>query len=195
MAEYPETLPLIERARAGDESAWASLIQRENRRLIAILAGCLRPLPDRTVQVEDLLQEVHLEAFRTLERFQDRGPGAFARWVAGIARNKALHALRSGRRSRREGSLDVTGAPTVASFRTTPASGAVRKELSSRLTSALDTLSEDHRRVILLRHFEGLSGPDTATVLGRSEGAVRVLFFRALTRLGEVLRGLEGEAA
>jgi len=190
-----ETLPLIDRARAGDEAAWADLIRRENRRLISILAGCLRPLPDRAGRVEDLLQEVHLETFRSLERFENRGPGSFSRWVAGIARMKAMHELRSGRRRGDRASLDATGMPTLASLRTTPSSGAVRKELKSHLITAMDTLPEDYRQVILLRHFEGLNGPETARALDRSEGAVRVLFFRAMSRLGDVLRDQEGEAA
>lgn len=189
-----ETLPIIARARAGDAAAWATLIQRENRRLIGVLAGSLRPLPDRESLVEDLLQEVHLEAFRRLSTFEDRGRGAFARWVAGIARNKARHALRSGRRHPPPARLDATGAPPPASLRTTPASSAVKRELKSRLLTALDALPEDYRRVILLRHFEGLDGKAAAEVLGRSEGAVRVLFFRALERLGQVLGQVGNDA-
>ena len=186
-----ETLPLIERARAGDEAAWASLIQRENRRLIGVLWGCLRSLPDRADRVEDLLQDVHLEAFRTLDRFQDRGAGAFARWVAGIARNKALHELRSGRRHDTPERLDRTDAVAPRSLRTTPSSGAIKRELNRHLMAALDRLPEDYRQVVLLRHFEGRDGQATAEALGRSEGAVRVLFFRALSRLGEELRVLQ----
>ena len=191
----PETLSLIDRARAGDESAWAALIRRENRRLIGVLAGCLRPLAERADLVEDLLQEVHLEAFRNLDRFEDRGPGGFARWVAGIARNKARHVLRAGRRGGEAARLDATGMPTLPSLRTTPASGAVKRELRGRLMRALDALPDDYREVILLRHFEGLDGKATAAVLERSEGAVRVLFFRAMSRLGELLRELGEEAA
>jgi RNA polymerase sigma-70 factor (ECF subfamily) len=190
-----ETLSLIERARAGDESAWAALVQRENRRLIGVLAACLRPLAERAELVEDLLQEVHLEAFRNLDRFEDRGPGGFARWVAGIARNKARHALRAGRRGVEAARLDATGTPTLRSFRTTPASGAVKRELRSRMMRALDALPDDYRDVIVLRHFEGLDGKATAEALERSEGAVRVLFFRAMARLGQVLRELGEEAA
>jgi len=189
-----ETLPLIERARAGDPSAWAALIQRENRRLIGVLAGCLKPMENRAELVEDLLQDVHLEAFRRLDRFEDRGPGSFSRWVAGISRNKALHVLRAGRRHETPARLDQTGAPAVRSLRTTPSSGAIKQELKSRLFQALDTLPDDYRQVILLRHFEGLDGKATAEALERSEGAVRVLFFRAMTRLGEALRST-GEVA
>lgn len=186
-----ETLPLIERARAGDEAAWASLIQRQNRRLIGVLGGCLHSLPDRAERVEDLLQEVHLEAFRSLNRFQDRGPGGFARWVAGIARNKALHALRSGRRHEEPERLDRTDAPPLRSVHTTPASGAIKRELSRLVMAALDRLPDDYRQVVLLRHFEGRDGRATAEALGRSEGAVRVLFFRALARLGEELHAIQ----
>jgi len=189
-----ETLPLIDRARAGDPSAWAALIQRENRRLIGVLAGCLKPMENRAELVEDLLQDVHLEAFQQLDRFEDRGPGSFSRWVAGISRNKALHVLRAGRRRETPARLDQTGAPTVRSLRTTPSSGAIKQELKSRLFQAIDTLPDDYRQVILLRHFEGLDGKATAEALDRSEGAVRVLFFRAMTRLGEALQGL-GEVA
>ena len=63
-----------------------------------------------------------------------------------------------------------------------------RKQSIEELTAALDQLKEEYRAVLVLRFLMGLSVAETAAVLGRSEGAIRVLQYRALRSLRKVLR-------
>jgi len=58
--------------------------------------------------------------------------------------------------------------------------GALHRE---RLEQAIESLGEDHRKVILLRHFEELSFPEIAECLGRSPDACRMLLARAMAAL------------
>ena len=59
----------------------------------------------------------------------------------------------------------------------------------------MDQLGEDHRQVVLLRYFEGLSAEETGLAMGRSAGAVRKLAARALAELGEKLTHDPGKGA
>jgi RNA polymerase sigma-70 factor (ECF subfamily) len=59
----------------------------------------------------------------------------------------------------------------------------MQQEQAARLTAALARLPDDMQQVLLYRHVDGLSYADLAALLGRSEGAVRVLYTRALRRL------------
>jgi len=68
-----------------------------------------------------------------------------------------------------------------------PSAAAINNERRLLLADALETLPEDYRKVILLRNVQELSYGDIANQMGRSEGAVRMLWVRALTALREKL--------
>lgn len=189
------TRTVVGRARSGDSAALALLIDRERTRVIGVLRGVLGGKGACRAMLDDLEQEVRLEAIRKIESFEPRGPGSFGRWIAAIARNKALGATRGERRWRSADRLDSTGAAPLAAGCTTPASGAARAELSDRVLEALEDLSDDHREVVLLRFFEALPGDEIAVRLGRTRAATRQLLLRALRALGERLRALEDVAA
>lgn len=178
---------LLGRARDGDQAAVAQLLQREEQRLIVIVASVLRGDPNRDERVRDVLAQVHLTALRKIPEYDYRGSGSFGRWLAGIARREALNYLRQeGNRAAR--SMDATGAPDVICPATTPSAEAIRHEMRSALQQALDRLSEDHRTVILLRSFSELSSAEVAAEMGRSEEAVRALYYRAMNQLGGALK-------
>src|SRR5262249_33109785 len=69
----------------------------------------------------------------------------------------------------------------------TPAAAAIRNELQRRFREALDTLAEDDREILLMRHVEHLSNREAAQSLGRSEAAAGMRHRRALRRLRAVL--------
>jgi RNA polymerase sigma-70 factor (ECF subfamily) len=71
-------------------------------------------------------------------------------------------------------------------------SQAILNERASELESAIASLSDAHREVILLRKFEELSFPDISRRLGKSEDACRMLFARAMTALTIRLAGSTG---
>ena len=77
----------------------------------------------------------------------------------------------------------------AGSYRTllTPSRHARGREDLERLEACFDQLSDDHRQVILLSRIGGIAHAEVATQMGKSEGATRVLLYRALARLGVML--------
>ena len=70
-----------------------------------------------------------------------------------------------------------------------PPEQAIRHEEALSMAEAVGQLPDDMQQVLLGRHVDGLSHADIARSLGRTEGAVRMLYLRALRRLRELYRG------
>src|SRR5262249_45039647 len=85
-----------------------------------------------------------------------------------------------------------TGSPRLDDWllktTTTPSRVALKKERAAMLAEALARLPDDYREVLVLRHLQELDFPEVAEKMGRSPGAVRVLWVRALKKLREQLR-------
>jgi RNA polymerase sigma-70 factor, ECF subfamily len=143
---------------------------------------------------EDATERTFLHALEALSRFREQarpedGPEAstFRVWLFRIARNVIANEHRS-RRRRPVSSLEAVLGAGIA----IPAAGDVEGEAGRRDEAmaafrAIDRLPDDRRRAVILRFVEEMSTAEIAAVLGRSEGAVRVLIHRAL---GAVARDL-----
>jgi len=162
---------LVRRCLAGDEAAFAALLERHQARVYAFLLRLTGSAPD----AEDLAQVVFLKAFRSLESFDLARP--LHSWLLGIAHHAALDFLRA---RKTDLSLDHDEAPID------PADGADGPErlaeasldgaLVERLLAALPPL---YREALLLRHIEGLSVEEVAAALGIPEGTAKIRLFRA----------------
>lgn len=143
-----------------------------------VYAYVARRVRNRT-EAEDLAAEVFRKALQSLPRFKWTG-APFAAWLFRIASN--LIADRA-KRAAREGSL--TGNEDGPEFRSPQPqqTDLEQSERSAGLFRLVDELVEDQRRVLLLRFAEEKSIRDIAQALGRSEGAVKQLQFRALQHL------------
>jgi RNA polymerase sigma-70 factor (ECF subfamily) len=143
----------------------------------------------------DVVQETLLKAHRAFDQFRGRSEAELAGWLRQILRN-VLHDLArryqatEQRQAERERSLDeMLDASSAALNRIlanggpTPSESAERRELGVVLADALAELSSDHREVIVLRSLEEQEWPEVARHMGRSEGAVRMLWARALRQL------------
>jgi RNA polymerase sigma-70 factor (ECF subfamily) len=133
---------------------------------------------------EDVTARVFLQALDALPRFQERarpvdgqGASTFRVWLFQIARNEVAKQRRSWRRRPQE-SLDA--AAMIVDAAPDPADAAVRRESAGNAAAALSRLPADRRRALVLRFVDEMSTAEIAGVLGRSEGAVRVLIHRAL---------------
>ena len=157
------------------------------RLLLAHLTG--RALLARA-GLDDLLQEVFVRAVTTTSELPAREPGdrALARVLNTIARHVVIDAARAARAAKRDGrELAITDwsrggvrASGVLDRAAGPATEAVGREVQSELVRAFRALAPDHRRVLGLRQFEGLSAAETAGRMRRSETAVHSLYRRAL---------------
>jgi RNA polymerase sigma-70 factor (ECF subfamily) len=139
---------------------------------------------------EDVTEHVFLRALAGLSRFEERGDGersTFRVWLFQIARRAISNERRRARR-RLEAPLEVAEAVAAGDD---PATVAARREMALRAWDAVQRLPAERRRAVVLRFVEEMTTREIAGVLGRSEGAVRVLMHRALRSVAEELRGDE----
>jgi RNA polymerase sigma-70 factor (ECF subfamily) len=186
---------LIERARVGERDAREQLLEsyRNYLRLLAY-TGMGEALKDKA-DPSDLVQETLLKAHANFLDFRGRNEAELAGWLRQIlARNlidlgRRYQATEARQVSRERSLEELLDQSSLALGRLIPGGGlspsehAQRRELSVVLADALADLSADHRNVIVLRSLEERSWEDVARKMGRSTGAVRVLWARALTRL------------
>jgi RNA polymerase sigma-70 factor, ECF subfamily len=158
---------LIEAAQA-DPGRFAALYEANFERVYAYLARRAR---DRE-QAQDLTSEVFYQALRKIGDFEWRGVPLSA-WLIRIAANLLADA---GNRAARERALRATEDPPEATCME-------EIEHRARLFRMVDGLPDDQRRVIVMRFAEQRSIREIAGQLGRSEGAVKQLQFRALQGL------------
>jgi RNA polymerase sigma-70 factor (ECF subfamily) len=149
------------------------------RRYLDLVYGyCFYLLGDHH-DAEDATERTFLSALSAIDRFSDDG-ATFRSWLFRIAHNQLANTLRARSRQRVE---PLHGVPEPASTGGDPSRLAGLADDARRLRAAVASLSEDRRQVVILRFVDGLSAREIGVVLGRSEGAIRVLQHRALREL------------
>lgn len=165
---------LLVEAAQQDPSRFAELYERNFYRVYAFV---VRRVRDRD-EAEDVTAEIFHEALRTLGRFQWRG-APFAAWLLRIAANTLAdrwrRAARNGDAQTLEGDEYEIGVQAEA-------------ERRALLYQLVDRLPQDQRLVVLRRFVEQKSVREISHELGRSEGAVKQLQFRALENLRNQVR-------
>ena len=139
---------------------------------------------------EDATERTFLAALANLARFEERarpadgeGASTFRVWLFQIARNAVGE---QHRRRRRRPEAPLEAAATVADPVDVEAT-AVRNEETAAAVQAISHLPTDRRRAVVLRFVDEMSTQEIAGILGRSEGAVRVLIHRALRSIAREL--------
>jgi RNA polymerase sigma-70 factor (ECF subfamily) len=169
----------VEQARHGDERAWRELYERH---VDLVFRLAYRVVNDHDVAL-DVVQEAYVKASRAIATF--RGDASFRSWIASITLNEARSALR--RRGReRQVSLDAVGEPESGERAADDA--ASDSELAGRALKFIGTLPDQQRDAVLLRTTEGLSYREIATLVGSSEGSVRVSYHHGMTKLREYMK-------
>ncbi len=174
----PESLEeerhIVLAAKGGDRSAFAQLY---NQYVDAIHAYAYHQTGNRE-RAEDVTATTFARAFEEIARFEWRGV-PYSAWLYRVASNLLA---RERRRPRWIELPEVTVDPGEG-----PEDAALRGERASRVRSALRQLSADQRRAVALRYGSGLRNGEVATVMGKSEGAVKLLIFRATRSLRQRL--------
>ncbi len=175
---------LVRAVQRGEAGAMDALITAS---YADVYAMCRRLLGD-PADAADTTQEVYLRVVRSVLAF--RGEAAFGTWLHRVTTNACLTALRRRgdvrARGQSAGTLDAVF-DDVQSTDASPEERAVGSDLARRAKLAMDELADDAREVVLLRDVEGLSTRQTASLLGISEGAVKVRLHRAHVRLRELV--------
>ena len=179
---------LVERCRAGDVAAFEPLVEKYRQRVWRVAYNILR---DRE-EAWDVAQEAFIRAFQALPNF--RGQSAFYTWLYRIVMNVAADRGRSrGAQGRAFGTERVPEEdwervlPDQNPGDEAPDAAAARTEERAKIMQALDTLSEDHRRIIILGDLEGLSYREIAETLEIPMGTVMSRLHNARKRLRDAL--------
>jgi RNA polymerase sigma-70 factor (ECF subfamily) len=177
---------LVAAAKAGDISAFETLVGRYERKIFRLTQNITQNRED----AEDAMQEAFLKAYEHLQSFE--GNSRFYTWLVRIAVNQALMKLRKRRPN--VVSLDEevnTGEDMVPreveDWGPSPADRYAQTELSEILTKVIGDLDPSFRIVFQLRDIEELSTEETAEALGLSVPAVKSRLLRARLKLRQTL--------
>ena len=174
MTNEPGENELVRECLGGDEHAFEVLLRRFQG---PVFNAVLRMVRDRD-EAADLTQNAFLKAYEQLSTFDPRHK--FFSWLYRIAVNEALNHIK---RRRRLEPLDGDW----ASANRNPEAELVGSDLSVHVQDALMTLSTEYRTVLVLRHFEGCSYDEIASIVGVQEKTVKSRLFSARTQLKERL--------
>jgi RNA polymerase sigma-70 factor (ECF subfamily) len=131
---------------------------------------------------EDIATDVFLDVWRHADRFEGRS--AVSTWILGIARFKALSALR--RRSLEP--FDHESATVVEDPADTPATALEKKDTSQIIRQCLTELPVQHREIIDLAYYHEKSLEEVAEIVGIPKNTVKTRMFRARSQLAGLLR-------
>jgi RNA polymerase sigma-70 factor (ECF subfamily) len=197
---------LIQRLRAGDHQALATLFSHYRDRLRRMVELRLDPRLRARLDASDVVQDAFLDVSRDLQAYlaDPKLPPLLWLRVHVGRRLTTLHRQHLGTRMRDagleislyQGALPQASSAALASMllgrHTSPTQAAERAERMLRVQEALNSLDPIDREVLALRHFEQLGRADAALVLGISQEAGAKRYFRALKRLKDVLATLPG---
>lgn len=187
--EAPEALDppdsvLVARAREGDYSSYEELVRRYQRRVYALVYNMTSHKED----AEDMVQDVFVKAYQSLHGF--KGDSSFYTWIYRIAVNRTINFLKKRKRHAYDLRLDDMDqaverdeAYVELRSRESPVRDVTLTELQKKLNAALQTLSENHRTVVVLHDIQGLPHEEIASIMDCSVGTVRSRLFYARQHL------------
>lgn len=177
-----DDLELVEAAQDGDREAFRELVEKYQRKVYSICYGMLKNPEDSL----DVSQEVFVKVYRYLGKFNKNS--SFYTWLYRITVNMCIDHIRKNKRVQsveyddrisRDG--DVVGDEHImpSKLGLNPDKVYGRQELREKMREALETLSEKHRTILILREVEQLSYEEIADVLNISKGTVMSRLFHA----------------
>ena len=181
---------LVVRAQAGDQKAFGMLVEKYHRKLGRLLSRMIRD----QAEVEDIVQESFIKAYRALQNF--RGDSAFYTWLYRIGINTAKNYLVSqGRRPQVMQDVEIEDVENFEDgneMRTmeTPETALMTKEIAQTVNDTVASLPEELRTAITLREMEGMSYEEIADIMQCPIGTVRSRIFRARETIAAKLKPL-----
>jgi len=186
-----DDLDLVRETLAGNQLSFQLLVEAHQERIF----GLVRHYTRSAVEVEDIVQDTFIKAFRKLESFQHQS--SFSTWIYRIAVNTALDFLKRAGRNPVQSVEDpeiVGGAlEGGAHGLAAPDSSLETEEIAELTHEVLDALPEIFRTVLILREFEEMAYQDMADMLGISIGTVESRLFRARARFKDAFLRMHPE--
>jgi RNA polymerase sigma-70 factor (ECF subfamily) len=177
------------RAKAGDEAAFDSLVQKYRRPMVSFMYR----MAHNAAVAEDLAQEVFLRVYRSRQSYE--ATAKFTTWLYRIATNLAVNHARDTRRERPENMVSLDE-PDEESGRTLDVADGtlsaeemlVRQERLAAIRQRVQGLPERQRIAVVMHKYQQMDYQQIAEVLKLSESATKSLLFRAYETLREQLK-------
>jgi RNA polymerase sigma-70 factor (ECF subfamily) len=193
---------LLRLAVAGDRDALGELLQRYRPYLRMLARRQLDSALNARVDPSDIVQQTCLEAHRDFDAFQGGSERELIAWLRRMLEHNTLQSIEAHvhtkKRSVRRERVNPDSAATdiafggVAGRGSSPSRRAMRDELAVRIAAEIESLPDDQREAVRLRHIEGWSLAMLSRYFGRSESAVAGLVKRGLRTLREQLADMSG---
>jgi RNA polymerase sigma-70 factor (ECF subfamily) len=172
---------LVTRAQAGDAQAFGELYDR----YVDLVYRYIYYRVGQVQLAEDLVSETFLRALRRIDSFAWQGKD-IAAWFVTIARNLITDHFKSSRYKLEISTDNLLASGDRAGEDSTE--GIVLSSLSNAaLLRAVQTLGAEQQECLVLRFLQGLSVSETALAMGKNEGAIKALQYRAVRALGKAL--------
>ena len=175
---------LLGRTAAGDADSFRALFDRYYPLAYRFILRITR----RPELAEEAASDALFDVWRGAGRF--RGSSKISTWILGIARHKALNALRA---VKDDSWQELSAAEEAADPADGPAEVFEERDMRARIRRALETLAAPHRAALELAFFHGFSYSEIAQVLNCPENTVKTRVFHAKKKLGRVLSAFVGE--
>ena len=178
---------MIRRAKQGDPSAFAELIESHQERLYRFL---LRTT-NQTELAEDAVQDAFIRVLRNIDRFDERY--RFSTWLFTIARRLLLNSLQKKRPLNAGDWLDAASS-SVMTLSSDTEDESDREFAAEIIDGAMDALTPHQREIVILYHHKGKSVHQISDLLGMPEGTIKSRIHRARKALKEALTGSLGKS-
>lgn len=181
-----EDIQLLKKAQDGDADAFGQLYERY---VTIIFRYTYAHIGDR-MDAEDLTEEIFMRVWRTLSKYREQGV-PFIAYLFRVGRNALIDHYRRSKRSDQPMLLEED---VITDTRPDPSAEVQANIERQEVRELMGQLREDYREVLYYRFLAELSPEETAQVMGKSAGAVRVLQHRALAALRELFESLKGSS-
>lgn len=187
-ARESDTQTLVRSAQQQDRAAIEQLLVRQLPGLEAFVRLRMGSGLRARATPPDLVQSVCREVLEDIGGFEYRGEGPFRHWLYTRAENKLREQHRYQRRAKRSRAREIQlgdASTVMPAYRTlcTPSRELQMREAMAAVERAFDQLPDDYREAITLHKLCGLSHAEIGEHMQRSEGAVRNLVYRGISRL------------
>ena len=179
MSDQERDRSCVERMRAGDTRALEELYDRHNGLLYSVALRIVRSGAD----AEEVLQESWLQIWRGAGTYNETR-GTVGAWLVTVARSRAIDRIRSeGSRARAEEAAGADAPPPTEDA----SANAAHRQMSERVSRALEKLGPQHRQVLELAYFAGLTQSEISERLNAPLGTVKSWTRQALIRLSDLV--------
>lgn len=192
MSDIHQLGPLLDRVLAGDMQALEVLLVQIRPYLHLLVRQQLEPDRRHRLEDSDLVQETLVRIHGGLNpaappaaSFQGRTPPEFLAWISQILRHVIVDQQRHGKAQKRDTAKEIAGSKLLATLvqGSGPEQAGARAERATHVAAALGRLPDRQRDVVQWRVFEQLSYDEISQRTGASQGALRVVFTRAIAAL------------